>query len=130
MSNAAMIRNEQHMEQLKDFSGLQFGNIGPTDIDGFLDFGNHLFIFFELKYKSPTLRRGQELALERLCDACQSEEREAYVIVATHETKVPNKIDVAGAVVDKMRWRGKWYLRRKNRETVRELITKIREELG
>jgi len=121
------IRNAQFMEQLKDFSGLKFGTISPTDIDGFLDFGNHIFVLIELKYKHPSLQGGQRLALERLCDACQSEMREAYVIIATHETDIPNQIDVAGAIVHRMRWHGSWHVREAKHETVRELIDKIRD---
>jgi len=125
MPNKQIIRNEQFMEQLKDFSGLSFGAISPTDIDGFLDFGNKVFIFFELKYKHPHLPRGQELALERLCDACQSSDREAYLIVAIHNAQATERIDVARAEVNKMRWRGKWYPRKDEHETLRELIMKI-----
>jgi len=38
-----IIRNEDFMRQIKEFSGMRFGRISPTDIDCFLDFGNKLF---------------------------------------------------------------------------------------
>ncbi len=39
------IKNKEFISQVKVFSGIKIGSISPTDIDGFLDFGNKLFIF-------------------------------------------------------------------------------------
>ena len=58
----SLIRNRDYMRQIKDFSGLRFGKISPTDIDGFLDFGNSLFIFVEMKHGDARIPYGQKLA--------------------------------------------------------------------
>ena len=73
----SLIRNRDYMRQIKDFSGLRFGKISPTDIDGFLDFGNSLFIFVEMKHGDTRIPYGQKLALTRLCDAVANEYRQS-----------------------------------------------------
>ena len=104
---ANMIKNKEHLQQIKDFSGLKFGSISPTDIDGFLDFGNRLFIFVETKYAKSELRGGQKLALERLCDACQTQSRTSILIVTNHDSS--GEIDIGETVVQQYRLRGVWY---------------------
>ena len=47
MAERGVIRNRQFAQQLRDFSGLRFGKITPTDIDGFMDFGDRLFVVLE-----------------------------------------------------------------------------------
>ncbi len=46
-----MILNEDHLTQFNDFSGLRYGSIYPTDIDGLIEIQDKLFIFIELKYQ-------------------------------------------------------------------------------
>ena len=85
MSERGVIECRERARQINDFSGLRFGNITPTDIDGFIDFNNKVFIWFELKYiNARTLQTGQKLALERLCDACSDAGKESWVFVAEH----------------------------------------------
>jgi len=36
----------------------------PTDIDGFIDYGGKVFVYFEAKLIGAPVRRGQRLALE------------------------------------------------------------------
>jgi hypothetical protein len=102
-----MIKNKEYLQQIKDFSGLKFGSISPTDIDGFLDFGNRLFIFVETKFAKSELRGGQKLALERLCDACQTQTRTSILIVTNHDSS--GEIDIGETVVQQYRLRGVWY---------------------
>lgn len=70
MVERGVIRNREYAKQLKDFSGLRYGKITPTDIDGFLDFGDQLFVVVEGKHAGSAIQTGQRLALERLVDAC------------------------------------------------------------
>lgn len=116
------IRNREYAKQLRDFSGLRFGNITPTDIDGFLDFGNKVFIIFELKYGNSQLVYGQNLALERLCDASQQAEKQTYLIIAKHETN--EDIDAASCRIIKYRHKSKWIYPKKS-TTLKEGIKKI-----
>lgn len=95
--------------QLRDFSGLRWNTITPTDLDGFLDFGNQLFVFIELKLTGKPLPWGQRLALERLCDATHLERaRDSLAIVAEHNTPAGDVIDVANAKVIERRYRFEW----------------------
>ena len=120
-----IIRNEDFMRQIKDFSGMRFGRISPTDIDCFLDFWNKLFILVELKHGEAELPLGQKLALERLCDACESDTRSSCLIIARHDCGKDESIDVSQAVVSDIRWERKWHSWRDKNDTVRKLIEKV-----
>ena len=110
MNDAARgkIRNRECAGQLKDFSGLRFGKITPTDIDGFVDFQNKAFVIFEIKHGNTPMPYGQKLGYERLCDACEKAGIKTLVIVAHHQVKAPDDIDVAVLPVTQVRLKGKW----------------------
>lgn len=59
------------------YQGLVFDGASPTDIDGFLELDDRLFVFFEAKHVAGAMKSGQRVALERLCNACRSEKRHA-----------------------------------------------------
>jgi hypothetical protein len=100
------IRNREYGTQVRDFSGLRFGNITPTDIDGLIEYKDKGYVLIETKYKDAKLPRGQELALERLCDNLQSAKKPTLLIIASHETE--GDIDVAETIVVRYRFKGKW----------------------
>ena len=102
------IRNREYAKQLKDFSGLRFGNITPTDIDGFVDFKNKAFVIFEIKHHNTPLPYGQRLGYERLADACERAGIRTLVIIASHDIDAPHDIDVAVLPVAQVRFRGEW----------------------
>lgn len=111
MIERGKIRNKEHIP-VKDYSGLQYGKITPTDIDGFMDFGDKTFIFLELKYGNGVIPFGQKLALERLCDACESPERKTVLIVARYMSKEA-EINVAPLPVSEYRILRTWHIPRK-----------------
>jgi hypothetical protein len=100
------IRNRTYAQQIRDFSGLRYGKITPTDIDAFLDFGNRIFVFIESKHGTAPLPYGQRLALERLCDACQSAHIESLLLIASHNTS--DDINVSDLLVKQYRYKQKW----------------------
>jgi hypothetical protein len=106
--NRGKIRNRECAGQLKDFSGLRFGKITPTDIDGFVDFQNKAFVIFEIKHGTTPMPYGQRLGYERLADACEKAGIRTLVIVAHHSIKAPQDIDVAILPVTLVRFQGKW----------------------
>ena len=114
---ASAIRNGEYAKQLIDFKGLRFGTIMPTDIDAFIDFGGSKFVFIEVKHQNAPLPLGQQLALERLADACDDAGRKTLVLVASHDTE--GDIDIANLPVTKVRFRKQW---RDRQGTVREVI--------
>jgi len=102
------IQNRKRAKQIKDFSGLRWDKITPTDLDAFVEFDNQIFIFIELKYREKQIDGGQKLAFERLVDIV-GKEKEAILIVARHEVDDPEKdIDAANCEVIKYRFREKW----------------------
>lgn len=131
MVKRGQIRNRQLAMQIRDFSGVCYGKISPTDIDGFLEFGDKLYVFIEGKQIGAPLSFGQGLALARLTDACHCPpKRYAVAIIVDYPlisediddaaaTKCainPNRhcplsikdIDYAAAFVRSYRWGGEW----------------------
>lgn len=117
------IRNRKFAQQLRDFSGLRFGTITPTDIDAFIDFGGRLFVFIESKHGSAGPPFGQRLALERLCDSCQSGGVTSFVIISYHNED--GDVDFASTIVREFRYMGGWH-RPKTQTTTRKAIETIR----
>jgi hypothetical protein len=101
-----VIRNREYYNQVKDYSGLRWGKITPTDLDGFIDFGDKLFVIIELKHGDKKVDRGQELALERLHASIIKSRKRCFVIVARYDTS--EDVDVSNCIVDSMRCNGKW----------------------
>lgn len=104
----SLIRHREWAAVLKDFSGLRYGKITPTDIDAFIDFQDKAFIFVEAKYGSSCIPTGQALALQRLCDACRKAGKESVLFIVEHTTKTGEMIDLANLPIRTMRWRDKW----------------------
>lgn len=102
-----VIRNRQHATQIRDFSGMRFGNITPTDIDGFMEFGDRTFIFMESKFGNSELLLGQRLALERLCDACHAAGKASLLLVLQHHTI--GDIAFASTQVTRYRYARRWH---------------------
>ena len=102
------IRNREQAQQIRDFSGLRWGTITPTDIDGFFEIQNIIFIFIEIKYKDAKLPFGQRLALERLIDII-SKEKKAILILARHENEPKEDIDAANCEVTQYYFRQTWH---------------------
>lgn len=101
-----IIRNREWATQIRNFSGLRYGNITPTDIDGFIEYKDIAFIIIESKHEGGEMPFGQRLALQRLCDTCQSAGKETLLIVATHNTQ--GDIDFANTKVVETRYQGRW----------------------
>ena len=121
------IMNRQFSLQVKDYSGLRFDKITATDIDGFMDFQDKVFVFLEYKHGDGMPPYGQKLALERLCDACEKAGKFCILILARHETN--GDIDCANAIVTSYRTKGAWHEPR-NPTTVREAVEKFHDYIA
>ena len=102
-----LYRNPDYGSQLKDFSGLAWGKIYPTDIDGILEFSNKLFVIIECKYGGAPVPRGQLLALERLCDRLTQPDCHSVLIITKHESK--GDIDMGKTIVTGYRENANWF---------------------
>jgi len=105
MHERGKIRGRKYAAQVKDFTGLRWGKITPTDIDGLIDFGGKFIVVFELKYAGAEMPYGQRLALERLSSSSKTP---MLVLVATHDTPPEEDIKVHAATVIEWYWNGKW----------------------
>ena len=104
------IQNKVRARQLIDFSGLKYGNITPTDIDGFIEKGNKIFVFYEYKLKNAEMPKGQELALTRIVDGLSTAGKTAVLFLCSHEEINPqNDIQGADARVEKIYWNKVWH---------------------
>lgn len=65
---SSLIRNRNQVKQVIDFTGVQNGNIHPSDIDFVLEFDNKVLILGEVKRKYNKIPKGQKLILERIID--------------------------------------------------------------
>jgi hypothetical protein len=121
MTNRGVIENRERAKQLRDFSGLQYGKITPTDIDGLIEWKDIAYIIIETKFENAELPSGQKLALERLCDDLQNY-KHTIVIISTHNHPVNEDIDLANTMVKRYRWQRKWVDMTDNPYTVKKLI--------
>jgi hypothetical protein len=108
----------ERAKQLRDFSGLQFGKITPTDIDGFIEYKNKCYVIMEAKYVTGKHSYGQTLALERLCDDLQKT-KPTLLIFARHSVEVNQDVDYSKCRVERYRYKGAWHVYKAN---VKELI--------
>lgn len=120
-----MFRNKDYGSQLKDFSGLTWGKISPTDIDGFLEFSGKLFIIIETKYDGAPMPYGQKLALERICDGLTHGDSHAILILTKHNTD--GDIDMATTTVTAYRENANWFTEVPE-VTLREMIDIFRRK--
>jgi len=100
MEQRGEIVNRKRAQQIRDFSGLLYKDkITPTDLDGFIDFGDKVFVFFELKLAGISLTYGQRLALERLNKSALKAGKQVLTVIAEHNTSSDEDIDVANCIV-------------------------------
>lgn len=101
------IFNRTRATQVRDFTGLRWGNITPTDVDGLIDFQNSVFVLFELKRAGAEMPYGQELAIERTA-ALMNKQKPTIAFLAEHQDDGPS-IFAANAIVTSYFWDGGWW---------------------
>ncbi len=121
MVERGKIKNRERARQLVDFHELKWGKITPTDLDGFIDFGNNAFVCIEYKHGDAEIGYGQELALKRLVDVIDAMRKPCILIHATHDQHDPDKdIDGANAIVVQVYSKGRWHS--DGKRTVKQVI--------
>lgn len=118
------IRNRAFAQQIRDFGGLRYGAIMPTDLDAYMEFGNRLFIFIEAKYGDGKMKGGQRLAMERLVDAIHvPPKRYAVALIVNHQSS--GDVDMANTTVRAFRWGGRWRQPMERGITLRRAINRL-----
>ena len=123
------INNPEMAKRLNDFSGLRWGNITPTDIDGFVEFSDKAYVFFETKKNGAEIKYGQKLALQRVCDAIEDSGRYSLALILDYEKyNSDGEIDVANSIVREGRYKKKW--RTTKNTTAKTLVDKFLRKSG
>lgn len=105
-----LFQNKKRARQLIDFSGLKFGNIYPTDIDGLIEYKNKAIALFELKHGDTEMPEGQRLALRRMIDDSRAAGKQAVLFVCEHYVDdYREDVDASQAIVRKFYYNGEWY---------------------
>ena len=108
--NRGVIQNRERSRQIIDFRDLRYGNITPTDIDGFIEYKGLAFVFLEYKYGDAEMPYGQALAFTRACDAFEQAGKHAAILECHHTISDCTKdIPAADIPTKRIYWRGKWY---------------------
>lgn len=81
-----VIKNRNRAKQLMAFDDMQYGKCKPTDIDVSIDFQGKSFVFVELKGNGMPLTLGQKIHLQGLVKAIRAGGRQAWAILAHHDT--------------------------------------------
>lgn len=118
------IEHTARAQQINDFSGLLFGKITPTDIDGLIEYKDKAYVFIEVKYNGKDLPYGQRLAIKRLVDDTSAQGKQAIALIVNHEVGDTNRpVPVAECIVREL-YHGKEKLWRppKIPMTTREII--------
>jgi hypothetical protein len=93
MAQRGIITNPDRKRQLNDFSQMNIGingTITPTDLDGFIEYENKAYLFYEIKYGNATMSRGQEIALKRMAYDL-SFRKDVMVMVLEHNVHDPKE---------------------------------------
>lgn len=106
------IYNPARASQLVSFSGILYGKITPTDIDGLIDFGGNSFAILEFKFADAPLPFGQRLAIENLVYRLQNGGASAIGIVCEHQTPVHQAIIASDTIVRSYLYLGEWQVPR------------------
>lgn len=119
-NNRGKIQHRERARQIIDFSGLRFGNITPTDIDGLIEYKDIAYIFYGYKLVDIEMPKGQRLALERIADNLQKAGKQATIFVCVHNVTNPqNDIQASEAIVREFYYCGKWI--RDGRRTAKDI---------
>ena len=131
--NRGSIQFRERRKQIIDFSGLRYGNITPTDCDGFIEYQNKAYVLFEIKYRDAKVPHGQSLALTRSVDDYVSAGKKALLIIAQHEVDDPNQdINAAKCSVRDFYFKGKWHKPKDSitlKDAIDKFITYFKEEI-
>ena len=104
------IAHRERARQIIDFSGLRYGNITPTDIDGLIEYHDKAYILMEFKYKNAEVPAGQMLAYKRLANDLQKAGKPTVLLICRHDVENPEQdIDAASAMVTEYWYAGKPY---------------------
>jgi len=100
MDSRGVIQNVARAQQINSFSGIRYGNITPTDMDGLIEYNNKAYVIFEVKYRDKKLPFGQRLAIQRMVDDLSLGGKKVIALIIEHcVDNTAEQIDIAGCEV-------------------------------
>ena len=109
-NNRGSIQIRDRARQIIDFSGIRFGNITPTDIDGIIDYHDTAFVLIEMKLVGAEMPYGQRLCIERLVNAIAATGRDACALLCRHNVQdTEQDVKAANAMVEAVYWKKSWH---------------------
>jgi hypothetical protein len=84
MNEQGKIRHVERAQQINDFSGLRYGTITPTDLDGVIELHDKGYIIHEVKYRNAEVPYGQRLCLQRMVKDFVKAGKKAIAIIVEH----------------------------------------------
>ena len=109
-NNRGKIQNRERGQQIIDFSGIRYKNITPTDVDGFFERENKIFVFYEFKLPGVEMPSGQRLALMRVVDGLSEAGKAAVLFLCRHNEYDPKTdIKAGSAIVEAVYLNKTWY---------------------
>lgn len=87
----SLINDRDKIKQVIDFTGVQNGNMHPSDIDAVLEFDDQILILIEVKFKGSLIPTGQRLLLERICDSWHDAVKKGIVLKVEHNYRNTKK---------------------------------------
>ena len=94
-ANRGRIQYRDRARQIIDFGGIRFDKITPTDIDGFFEYHDTVFVFYEMKLRGKDMPRGQRTALCNLVDALLAAGKYAILFKCYHDAVDPSQDVIA-----------------------------------
>lgn len=125
-SQRGIVTNRARNLQVRDFSGLKFGKITPTDVDAAIEFDGRLFIFIEAKFAGTPILYGQKLFLQRLAGGIDNQpQRYGTAIIADHYSPSDEDINVAQMIVREVWWKNQWLEPKITNSTVLQVVRRM-----
>lgn len=104
-----MIKHPKRISQVIDFSGVGDNKIHPTDIDAVFEFNNKYLILIEVKHiNNPIVPCGQAAVYERITDAWQKTNGDAFFITVVHSTDTNTFVNLKNTFVYETYHKGKY----------------------
>lgn len=107
--NRGKIHHRERAKQLRDFSGIRYKNITPTDLDFAIEYHDGKRILGELKYGDVELPQGQRWLMERFVNDFIKAGKPSIAFVGKHYVSDSSQdIDVANCIVDEVYYNMAW----------------------
>jgi hypothetical protein len=106
-----IIHYRNRAKQIRNFSGIRYGNITPSDLDFVIEYHDERRILCELKLDGVELPIGQRLLMERFVNDFIKAGKPSIAFVANHfVSDYTQDIDVGNAVISEVyfQYNGIW----------------------